>query len=67
VSVNPLASVSGNVTLGDEVTVGTTAAIRQGVRVEAGAVVGMGAVVLHDVPAGATVVGVPAAARPPAS
>jgi sugar O-acyltransferase (sialic acid O-acetyltransferase NeuD family) len=60
VTVNPLASISGNVTLGARVNVGTGANIIQGVTVGEDAVIGAGAVVLDDVEAGATVVGVPA-------
>lgn len=63
VSVYPNAAISGNVTLGDGATVGTTACVRQGQAVGAGSMVGAGAVVVSDVPAGATVVGVPATRR----
>lgn len=62
VSIMPLAAVSGNVRLGARVFVGTGAVIRQGVTVGDDAVIGMGAVVLRDVPAGVTVVGAPARA-----
>jgi sugar O-acyltransferase (sialic acid O-acetyltransferase NeuD family) len=58
--VNPRATVSGGVVLGDRVTVGAGAVILEGRRVGPDAVVGAGAVVTRDVPAGATVVGVPA-------
>lgn len=60
VSIMPLAAVSGDVQLGRGCFVGTGAAIRQGVHVGPRAVVGMGAVVLRDVPPGVTVVGSPA-------
>jgi sugar O-acyltransferase (sialic acid O-acetyltransferase NeuD family) len=60
VTVNPLAAISGNVTLGDRVNVGTGANVIQGVTVGDDGVIGAGAVVLDDVPAGVTVVGVPA-------
>lgn len=60
VTVLPGATVSGAVSLGDDVTIGTGANLRQGVSVGVGAVVGAGAVVVDDVPAGITVVGVPA-------
>lgn len=66
VSVMPLAAVSGNVHLGRGAFVGTGATIRQGVRVGAWAVVGMGAVVLEDVPPAMTVVGNPARPGRPA-
>lgn len=60
VSVMPGAAVSGNVHLQEGVFVGTNAAILQGVTVGAWATIGAGAVVVRDVPAGATVVGIPA-------
>ena len=60
VSVMPGAAVSGNVTLAEGVFVGTNAAILQGVSVGAWATIGAGAVVTKDVPAKATVIGVPA-------
>lgn len=60
VAVMPGATVSGNVTLEKGVFVGTNAAVLQGVTVGAWATVGAGAVVTADVPAGTTVVGVPA-------
>lgn len=51
---------SGPVTLGDNVFVGQRAIILGGVSVGDGATIGGGAVVTKDVPAGATVAGVPA-------
>ncbi len=60
VTVNPLAAISGDVRLGTGATVGTTASVNQGLRVGDGATVGAGAAVIRDVPAGVTVVGVPA-------
>ena len=59
-SVFPGASVGGNVLLESGATVGTGAAIIQGLVVGRDATVGAGAAVVRDVPAGATVVGVPA-------
>jgi len=44
-------------------SIGSGAVILGGVRVGTGAMVGAGAVVTHDVPAGATVAGVPARSR----
>jgi sugar O-acyltransferase (sialic acid O-acetyltransferase NeuD family) len=60
VTVYPGATVGGNVVLGDRVSVGTGANILQGLAVGDGAFIGAGAVVVRDVPAGETVVGVPA-------
>lgn len=59
-SIMPLASVSGNVHVGERAFVGTGALVRQGTVVGADAMVGMGSVVLRDVPPGVTVVGNPA-------
>lgn len=59
-SVMPGAMVSGGVEIGAGVLVGTSATIIEGIRVGDGATIGAGAVVLEDVPAGSTVVGVPA-------
>lgn len=63
VSMYPLAAVSGNVTLEDGVTVGTTASVRQGLRIGAETMIGSGAAVVRDFPAGVVVTGVPASAR----
>jgi sugar O-acyltransferase (sialic acid O-acetyltransferase NeuD family) len=65
VTFAPGVRCNGNVHIGDHAYVGAGAIIRQGkpgepLRIGAGAVVGMGAVVTHDVPEGATVVGNPA-------
>jgi serine O-acetyltransferase len=49
------------------VFVGSGAKIIGGLRLGDGARVGANAVVLHDVPAGATAVGIPARCRPPRS
>jgi sugar O-acyltransferase (sialic acid O-acetyltransferase NeuD family) len=58
--LGPGANVCGLVTLGEQVHVGAGAIVRDRTRVGDGAIVGMGAVVVADVPAGVTVVGLPA-------
>lgn len=65
VTFGPGARCNGTVVVEDFVTLGSGAIIRHGtperpMRIGAGATVGMGAVVIRDVPAGATVVGNPA-------
>ncbi len=59
-AVHPGATVSGNVHLGEGVTIGTGANVLPGVTIGAGAFVGAGAVVTADVESGVTVVGAPA-------
>lgn len=58
--IAPGATLCGEVTLSDNVWIGAGATVLPRVRIGADAVVGAGAVVRHDVPAGSTVVGVPA-------
>ncbi|MEO8828662.1 acetyltransferase [Lapillicoccus sp.] len=60
VTINPIAAISGNVTLEDEVMMGTHSAVLQGLRIGARSIVGAGACVVKDVPADVTVKGVPA-------
>jgi sugar O-acyltransferase (sialic acid O-acetyltransferase NeuD family) len=61
--INPGANISGGVELGRAVMVGTGSQILQYVKIGDGARVGAGAVVTRDVPAGATVIGIPARSR----
>lgn len=56
----PGASVSGNVTVGESVLVGSGAVVLENLSLGEGAVIGAGAVVIKDVAAGVTVVGNPA-------
>jgi sugar O-acyltransferase (sialic acid O-acetyltransferase NeuD family) len=58
--INPGANISGKVDIGEGVLIGTGAAVLQELSIGDGAIVGAGAVVTRDVPAGVTVVGVPA-------
>ena len=59
-SVNPAACIAGQVTIHDGCEIGSTCAVRQGTRVGRGATLGMGAVVIRDVPEHAVMVGNPA-------
>jgi sugar O-acyltransferase (sialic acid O-acetyltransferase NeuD family) len=63
VTASPLCGISGNVHAEAGVFLGTGAMINPGVTLGAGAVVGSGAAVIKNVPAGMTVVGVPAKPR----
>ncbi len=58
--LNPTVNISGGVRIGRQVLVGTGSQVLQNLDIGDGAVVGAGAVVNRDVPAGQTVVGVPA-------
>jgi len=58
--VNCHCDLTGGVQVGKEVFFGSSVAIIPGVKIGDGAYLGAGAVVLRDVPAGATVFGVPA-------
>ena len=62
-SVMPHAGISGNVTIGVRTFVGSGAKILQMLKIGSDATVGMGSVVLRDVPDGCTVVGNPAQAK----
>lgn len=59
-SVMPGVNIAGDVQIGKNVLIGSGANILNGVRIDDNAVIGAGAVVTRDVPAGKTVVGVPA-------
>ncbi|WP_127472840.1 NeuD/PglB/VioB family sugar acetyltransferase [Microbacterium sulfonylureivorans] len=61
--VAPGAVLAGGVRIGGGALVGLGARVIQGISVGAGSVVGAGAVVVCDIPAGVTVVGVPARPR----
>ncbi len=58
--VSPGAVLGGEVHIGDGAHIGLGSRVLQGLTVGSGSVVGAGAVVISDVPAGTTVVGVPA-------
>lgn len=60
VHIAPAAALAGGVRVASGAHVGLGARVRQNLRIGAGSAVGAGAVVVKDVPAGATVVGVPA-------
>jgi sugar O-acyltransferase (sialic acid O-acetyltransferase NeuD family) len=59
-TIAPGASLLGAVTVGDQVFIGANATVLPHRRIGSEAIVGAGAVVTKDVPAGATVTGVPA-------
>lgn len=61
--IGPGANLSGGVELGEGVFLGTGSATRQYVRVGAWTTVGVGGVVVTDLPAGVVAVGVPARPR----
>ena len=60
VHVAPHATVLGGVKVGEGSWIGAGAVIKQYITIGKNCMIGAGAVVLHDVPDGATVVGVPA-------
>jgi len=63
----PGATLGGNVHVGPDTLVGIGARIIPGIRVGSGCTIGAGAVVVRDVPDGATIIGVPARPMPPRS
>lgn len=59
-SLMPSVNISGNAAVGKRTFIGVRAAVRQGLIIGAGAVIGMGSTVIKDVPDGCTAVGTPA-------
>ena len=59
-SIMPHASISGNVVVGEETLIGAGASILQGKTVGSRSIVGMGGIVIDDVPDDSTAVGNPA-------
>jgi sugar O-acyltransferase (sialic acid O-acetyltransferase NeuD family) len=59
-TINPGVNISGNVTLQPCVDVGTGSQIIQGLEIGEGTVIGAGSVVIRDLPANCTAVGIPA-------
>jgi sugar O-acyltransferase (sialic acid O-acetyltransferase NeuD family) len=64
VSLSPGCNISGNVTLGQSVMIGTGGTVIQGRTVGSEATIGAGAVVVSDIEAHVTAVGIPARALP---
>jgi sugar O-acyltransferase (sialic acid O-acetyltransferase NeuD family) len=64
VTVAPMTAISGNVTLEDEVELGTGVSVIPGVTIGRGTLIGAGAVVTRDIAPGMVAVGVPARPRP---
>jgi len=60
VTIAPIVAISGNVTLADYSEIGTSAAIRQGVTIGKGAMLGMGGILTKNIPENGIFVGNPA-------
>ncbi|WP_416954718.1 hypothetical protein ACNKF0_20970 [Nocardioides sp. T5] len=60
VSANPLASISGDCVIEDEVLIGVAGVVLNGLRIGRASVVGGSACVVKDVPPGVVVKGIPA-------
>ncbi|CAN1212229.1 Putative acetyltransferase EpsM [Tumidithrix helvetica PCC 7403] len=60
VHIAPGVTLSGEVEVGEGVHIGTGATVIQGIRIGKNSLIGAGSVVTRDVPAGVTVMGVPA-------
>ena len=59
-NISPNVAFAGEVTLKDDATIGMGATIHQGVTIGSCSMIGMGAVVINDIPPFVTVAGVPA-------
>lgn len=59
-TILPSVNVSGAVTIGECVSVGTGSAIIQGVKIGANSIIGAGSVVVKDIPESCVAVGIPA-------
>tara|TARA_B100001121_G_scaffold29304_1_gene23658 strand:+ start:124 stop:768 length:645 start_codon:yes stop_codon:yes gene_type:complete len=59
-NISPKVAIAGTVTLNNDVTIGMGAKIHQGLKIGSCSMIGMGAVVINDVPPFVTVAGVPA-------
>lgn len=62
VTTGPAVNISGKCVLGEAAYLGTNACVREGINIASGATVGMGAVVVRDLPAAGVYAGNPARA-----
>ncbi len=60
VTIAPIAAISGNVKISDYCEIGTSAAIKQGISLHRGALLGMGGILVKDIPDTALYLGNPA-------